>query len=241
MIQNKTAGIFVIGDEILSGRTEDLNSPFLIKELNGKGVEVKYCFTLPDDPNTIAHFAMNYSEDVSWVFTSGGIGPTPDDVTMVAFSLAFNVPLVSHTILARQIKKYYQEKCTPEHMKMAMVPEGTSLIQNAKTDLHALHFKNIYFLPGVPDFFTKVFLGIQDEFIGDLKPNREIDLVTDEGWITGSLEQTLALFPEIKIGSYPSFSKGTQKVKIVLEHKDEGYLDKAFNSLYEKVDAFVIK
>ncbi len=235
MNQEKTAAIIIIGDEILSGRFEDQNSPFLIKQLSSQGVNVKYCITIPDDLEIISRIVREYSERVTWVFTSGGIGPTPDDITMESLALAFGVPLITHTEIKSRIKKMFGSNCTPEHLRMARVPEGTILLQTSRPHIPVLQFRNVTIFPGVPEFLKTIFLSIKNQFKGVVNPTIEINLVADEGEITGYLQQTLAQFPDLKLGSYPCYESDGVKVKIVMEHCDQTYLSNAWAFFKEKV------
>ena len=227
MTQEKTAAIIIIGDEILSGRFEDQNSPFLIKQLASQGVNVRYCLTIPDDKEIISRIVLEYSKRVTWVFTSGGIGPTPDDITMESLALAFNVPIITHGELEGRIKKLFGANCTPEHMRMARVPEGTLLLKTSRPHIPVLQFRNITIFPGVPEFLKAIFLLIKDRFQGTVNPVAEINLIVEEGKITEYLEQTLVQFPDLKLGSYPCYVGDVVRVKIVMEHKNQDYLSNA--------------
>ncbi len=237
--QEKTAGIIIIGDEILSGRYEDQNSPFLIKQLASQGVSVRFCLTIPDDREIIAKNIREYSRNVTWLFTSGGIGPTPDDITMESIALAFDVPLITHDEISERIKKMYGPKCTPEHLRMAQVPEGTRLIKTSRPNIPVLQFRNITIFPGVPEFLRAIFLLVKDRFQGVVNPVAEINLVVDEAEITGYLNETLKLFPDLKLGSYPCYTEEEVRVKIVMEHKDREILSHARAFFEEKAGEYV--
>jgi len=202
-------------------------------------VNVKYCLTIPDEKEIISRIALEYSRQVTWVFTSGGIGPTPDDITMESLALGFKVPLITHTEIENRIKKMYGANCTPEHMRMARVPEGTMLLKTSRPHIPVLQFRNITIFPGVPEFLRAIFLLIKDRFQGVVNPVAEINLVADEGEITEYLEQTLAQFPDLKLGSYPCYVGDAVKVKIVMEHKDQDYLSKARKFFKERVVDYV--
>lgn len=239
--QQKTAAILVIGDEILSGRYEDQNSPFLIKQLSSQGVTVRYCLTVPDEKEIIARSVREYSERVTWLFTSGGIGPTPDDITMESIALAFNVPLIVHPEISERIKNMYGDRCTPEHLRMAEVPEGTLLLKTSRPHIPVLQFQNITIFPGVPEFLRAIFMLIKDQFQGVVNPVSEINLVVDEAEITGFLKETLGLFPDLKLGSYPCYAQDAVRVKVVMEHRDQEVLSNAKAFFEERAGEFVRK
>ncbi|MCP4296231.1 MAG: competence/damage-inducible protein A [Proteobacteria bacterium] len=236
--KNKKAAIIIIGDEILSGRVVDKNSPFLIQHLSEKGIQVQYCVTIPDDPEIISETVLTYSQKVEWCFTSGGIGPTPDDITVASIARAFAVPVVRHSFLEKLIRKISGEKLTTEHLKMADIPEGAVLHETNKEYFPALQFNNIFILPGVPIFLQGVFLAIQDHFKGEIYPVMEIDLCVEEGIISAELKHTLNRFPDLKIGSYPCFDDPEICVKLVLEHEDGAYLEEAYEYLMRKVGRY---
>ena len=119
-----TAGMIVIGNEILSGKITDTNSPFLCRELTFLGIDVARLITIPDELELIAATTRSFSEAFTWVFTSGGIGPTHDDRTLPGVAAAFDVPLVTHPQLEKNIRTHYQDRLTEEHLLMARVPEG---------------------------------------------------------------------------------------------------------------------
>lgn len=238
-IQKNTAAIIIIGDEILAGRFQDQNSPFLIHQLSSQGVQVKYCITIPDNSEVIAETILQYSRCVTWVFTSGGIGPTPDDITVESIAKAFDTPLFIHPQLKKSLIKRYGTQCTDEHLRMARVPHGALLVPTSIPKIQIIQFRNIYLFPGVPEFLKKMFLLIKDRFQGTINYVLEINLLVDEADITKSLRETLDHFPGVKIGSYPSFLAEISRVRLILEHENEEYLGKADRYLREKIGQYI--
>jgi len=237
--QENTAGIIIIGDEILSGRYDDENSPFLIKQLTSQGVSVRYCLTIPDDREIIAKTIREYSGLVTWLFTSGGIGPTPDDITMESIAHAFDVPLIEHEEIRDRIQTRYGSKCTPEHLRMANVPKGTLLLKTQRPNIPILQFQNITIFPGVPEFLKAIFLLIKDRFKGVVNPVAELNRVVDAADITGYLNETLKRFPDLKLGSYPCYTEDAIRVKIIMEHKEAETLANAKDFFEGKVGAYI--
>lgn len=229
--KRKTASIIIIGDEILSGRIKDENSYFLIQNLNEQGVLVKFCITIPDDRDIIAKTVREYAAETDWVFTSGGIGSTPDDITLESIAYAFNVPVVCNPVMLKIIKDICGDRYQPEQKKMACLPEGTFMIQNIEPVFPAIQFQNIYILPGIPDFFRILFSSIKDKFHGRKIPQKELNFLAEESKITSNLIEALKKFPKAKIGSYPSIHKEHWKVKIIIEHEDEKKLTEVVNFL----------
>lgn len=234
-----TASLIIIGDEILSGRTVDQNSIFLIRQLSKLGVRVQRCITVPDEQHIIAETIKEQSRISTWCFTAGGIGPTLDDVTMAGIAKAFDLPLIIEPLLAALMNKIYHDDCTTAHMKMAKVPLGTEILQTEDSMLFGLKLKNIFILPGVPRFLKAVFSSIQTRFYGVSDSEKEIDLLVNEGLIAEYLQQTLNKFPEIKIGSYPVFLHNAQRLKIVLRHQQPDYLGQAFDYLKNELKDFL--
>jgi len=232
----KTAAILIIGDEILSGRVKDENSPYLIDQLAKQGIKIEYCITIPDDIQIIKDTILFYSKKVTWMFTSGGIGPTHDDITIESLAEAFDVPLVENKTMLQLIHRMYGDKCTSAHLKMAELPKGIQLIPTERSNIFVLNFNNIYIFPGVPEFMRSMFGFIKDRFQGTIRAIRELNLTVDEALIVEPLNQTLEAFSEVKIGSYPSYGNQSCRVKIVMEHSDHSYLDKAADYFLEQVD-----
>ncbi len=217
----KSAIIIAIGDELLSGMTTDHNTSFLIRKLNDQGVGVKSCLTIPDDIDIISETISSYYHRATWIFLSGGLGPTHDDVTLEGVAKAFNVPIVCNTVLSNMIKQRFGKKCTESHLKMAYVPEGTKLITARKQNLPIIQYENIYIFPGVPGLLQHLFLSIAEKFQGNRSWTKELLLDVDEGTIAIKLKNILKQFSGLKIGSYPVVVDNRPLVKIVLQHESQ--------------------
>lgn len=224
-----TAAVFAIGDEILSGKTDDENTPYLIRELSGQGVELKYCFILPDQTDIIGEIVAKYSRRVTWAFTAGGIGPTHDDVTIDGLAEGFGTRVVRHPDLVTLVERIYGKNATEDHMRMSRVPEGAEIVYSQEKKIPIITFGNIYIFPGVPELMRRMFTLVKERFQSSVWPERELYLNVDEGIIASYLNETLRNYPYVKIGSYPvSFREG-YSVKILFRHKDETYLKSAFD------------
>ncbi|MBU2512841.1 competence/damage-inducible protein A [bacterium] len=223
----KSAIIIAIGDELLSGRIEDHNTNFLIQRLNDQGIVINYCLIIPDDISIIAETIFSYHNKATWLFVSGGLGPTHDDVTMEGIAKAFEEPLVCNTLLSNIIKQRFGEKCTESHLKMAYVPEGTELISARKQNLPVIQYKNIFVFPGVPELLQHLFLSVIDKFQGSKTWSKELLFDVDEGTIAERLKEILKRFSGLKIGSYPVVVNNRSLVKIVLQHGDQDRLIEA--------------
>ncbi len=227
------AGIIIVGNEILSGKVTDKNSPYLCRELRILGVEVKEIITIPDTPEVIGKTVMEFSRRFNWVFTSGGIGPTLDDLTVASIANAFGANLYESPKIMEAIYSYRGENMTDAHRRMAMIPEGSELIEYKKGRPPQLQFHNIFIFPGIPEFLKMRFSGIRERFRTTPIVMKQIFLKADEGDIAASLDETQGAFPEIQLGSYPKISGSDYNVKLTLECRDEEYLQKACDFLCE--------
>jgi len=227
----ETAGIIIIGNEILSGKVTDINSPYLCKELRILGVDVQKILTIPDIPEIIGREARNFSEQFTWVFTSGGIGPTHDDITVASIAKGFDIELFESPLILKAIRNYHGAKMTKAHHRMAMIPLGSELIEYAEGRSPQLQFRNIFVFPGIPEYLKIRFSHIKERFRTTPIVLKQIFLKADEGEIAASLDLTMQEFPQLMLGSYPKKSETDYNVKLTLECRDTEYLEKAFNFL----------
>lgn len=226
-----TAAILVIGDEILSGKTEDQNARFLIRELRELGVALKRIHVVPDEIEDVAAAVRELSARFVHVFTSGGVGPTHDDVTLLGIARAFDVPIVRHPELAARLKTHFGVDADESHLRMADVPEGAELIAQPDTRWPMLAVRNVYILPGVPELFRKKFLAIRERFRVAPFFTRAFFTHEDEFDIAVALTAVAAAHPLVAIGSYPNFSTPDYRVKLTLESKDPAALEAAATAL----------
>ena len=203
-----TAGIIVIGDEILSGRTQDSNSNFIAKILLKEGIKLEEVVVIKDDKKTIVDRVINYSEKYSYVFTTGGIGPTHDDITSESISEAFNLEYEVNKDAFKILDNYYPKgEFNESRQRMAMMPNGSKLILNPMTAAPGFNIKNVYVLPGVPEIMQIMFL----ELIKKLKkgkPKLVITINTNlyESKIAFFLKDIQNKYKDSSIGSYPYFN-----------------------------------
>ena len=203
-----TAGIIVIGDEILSGRTQDSNSNFIAKNLLKEGIKLEEVVVIKDDKKTIIDTVINYSQKYSYVFTTGGIGPTHDDITSESISEAFNLEYQINKDAFKILDNYYPKgEFNESRQRMAMMPNGSELILNPMTAAPGFNIKNVYVLPGVPEIMQIMFL----ELIKKLKkgkPKLVITINTNlyESKIAFFLKDIQNKYKDSSIGSYPYFN-----------------------------------
>jgi molybdenum cofactor synthesis domain-containing protein len=232
----KIAAIIVIGNEILSGKTKDTNTPFLTGELFELGISLKRVAVIPDNIDDIAEEVRFCKSRYNFIFTSGGIGPTHDDVTIEGLAKGTDRKLIRHPILEECIRKYYVEP-TEVHYRLAMVPEGTSLIQDKNLPMPIISLDNIFIFPGVPMLLEKQFNHIKRRFKSKPIHTVILELRTQEVKIAESLEQILEEFPDVEIGSYPEISDYKNRVLLTFCSLNESSCHNAKDAMLKRIPA----
>ncbi|MFP6664074.1 MAG: competence/damage-inducible protein A [Deltaproteobacteria bacterium] len=233
MMPAPTAGILIIGNEILSGKVVDANSGYLAVELRKLGVEVRRVLTIPDEVETIAEAVLFFHQSYDHVFTSGGIGPTHDDVTIAGVAAAFSRPVVQHPEMVAAINGFLGDRVNEHHLKMAEVPQGATLIADPKLGFATVSFENVYILPGVPEILRRKFESLAERFASSPYFLRIIYSRHHESAIASLLNRVTAQLPEVMIGSYPKMDTSDYSVKLTIECKDERVVQQAFDLLLE--------
>lgn len=224
----RTAAALIIGNEILTGKIREENLPVLAKELRELGVALRRVIVCPDEVAVIAEdlAALRASHDL--VFTSGGVGPTPDDVTLPAVARAFDRPLARSPVIEALIRGYWGERVTDGHLRMADVPEGAALLSSPEMPWPVISVENVYVLPGVPEIFA-VKLALLRETIGKDAPffTRALYTRCDEGSIAELLDEVGRLHPSVDIGSYPRWHDPDYRVKLTFDGRASDAVDAA--------------
>ncbi len=228
-----TAAILVIGNEVLSGKVEEQNARFLIGELRELGVALQCILTIPDEPEIIAAAVKDLSARFSYVFTSGGVGPTHDDVTIKSIANAFDKSIVRHPELENLLHRYFGEQIDETRLSMADVPDGAELLYGEDLKYPVLACANVYIFPGVPELFRKKFAAIRERFRVAPFHLRVIHTLEDEFDISDRLRIVAEAHPTVAIGSYPNFITPAYRVKLTLESKRENEVDAAHQALLE--------
>jgi FAD synthetase len=235
----KTAGILLIGNEILSGKITDANAAFLCQELRPLGVDVRRITVIPDEVDLIAREVAAFSRDFDVVFTSGGVGPTHDDVTIEGVARAMGVRVVRHPVLAGILEGHFGARLNETHLRMAEVPEGAELVgENLR--FPSVQVKNVYVLPGVPEIFREKFNALRDRFRDEPFHLRNVFVSIGEGTLADYLNGLLHDFPVLLLGSYPEFSNPEYRVKVTLESRDRAYVERALDELLKRLPAGAI-
>ena len=229
------AGIIVIGNEILSGKVVDANSPYLCRELRQLGVDVERIVTIPDVIDVIAHEVRTMSDAYDFVFTSGGVGPTHDDLTMDGVAQAFGVPLRVHESIVERIERAQGKPVNESLLKMAALPEGAVLIDAGDLWFPVVLVRNVYIFPGIPELLRRKFESIRARFQGVPFVLRRVYVRRRESDIAADLHALLAEFPELLLGSYPRIGEVEFHVLLTLESRDSLYVQRALDALLARL------
>ena len=228
---DRTAGIVIIGNEVLSGKVVDTNSPFLARELRSLGVALRRIVTIPDEIDLIGAAVAEFHRDYDFVFTSGGVGPTHDDVTMEGVARGLGRKVVRHPAIEGRIREFYKDQANEARLKMSEVPEGTELIVDGRLGFPTIKCENVYILPGIPEILEAKFQAIRERFAGAPYFLHVVYTRDGEGAIAEHLNATLAAFPDLLLGSYPKIGDPEYAVKLTLESKDRAYVERALAHL----------
>ena len=217
-----TAAALVIGNEILSGKVQDTNSRDLALLLRRLGVRLEKILVIPDDRAQIAASVSHLSKCHDWVFTSGGVGPTHDDVTIEAVADAFGVRTVTDEVTADLIRAHYGARCTDGHLRMALVPEGANLDVTESVRWPTIRMHNTFVLPGIPEVF-RMKLAVVEAVVGRHRPfvSHAVYTNMDEGHLKPLLDAVVARFPDIDVGSYPTWTDVRFRTKLTFDGLDE--------------------
>ncbi|MCP4899144.1 MAG: competence/damage-inducible protein A [bacterium] len=226
-----TAAAFIIGDEILSGKVHDLNAPVLIDHLRATGVRLASLSFISDDLETIAQEVRKASKAYDAVITSGGVGPTHDDVTIAAVALAFGVDIVRDSELEGMIRTYWGKRLNKAALRLANVPRNSRLLYGSDGLLPLVVYRNVYMFPGIPRLFAAKIGSLSQELSGHLPSQSDLYLNSDESSIATALEEVNEAFRSVKIGSYPQIEEGDHRVWVTLEDEDKKVLADATQHL----------
>ena len=220
------AALIIIGNEILSGRTQDINVMNLSKWLNELGVKVEEVRIVPDNEIAIIHTVNFLRKRFNYVFSTGGIGPTHDDITSKSIAKAFKLKYGKHKEAYKLLENYYGSKnFNIGRKKMAMMPTKASLILNPSSGAPGFIVENVYCLPGVPSILNSMLGGLKNKIKGGKKIlNKTITLRTVESEIAEPLEKVQNKYQDVEIGSYPFFKQGKVGVSIVVRSTDKNLI-----------------
>jgi len=217
-----TAGMLVIGNEILSGRTRDTNTNFIAARLTELGIRLREARAVPDDEAVIVAAVREMSGRFDYVFTSGGIGPTHDDITADCIAKAFNVGIDVHPEARGRLERHYPAGHLNEaRLRMARIPDGASLVDNPVSIAPGFRIGNVFVMAGVPNIMQAMFDSIRHELVGGAKlHSRTLTSFALEGQIASGLSAIQNRHAELEIGSYPFMRQGRAGASVVLRGTD---------------------
>ncbi|WP_199554457.1 competence/damage-inducible protein A [Sandaracinobacteroides hominis] len=233
-----TAALIVIGDEILSGRTQDANLAYLARWLNVQGIRLKEARVVPDEMDRIGE-AVNACLDAhDYVFTTGGIGPTHDDITVDAVAAALGVGVVHHPDAVALLTRYYGDRITEARLRMARVPEGAELIENPETGAPGIRIGRLFIMAGVPKITQGMLRGLDGKLAGG-RPvmSRAVGAWAQESAVADLLARVQDSHEGVQVGSYPFWREGKGGANFVLRSVDEARLAEAVAALKAGLEA----
>lgn len=235
------AAAVIIGNEVLTAKVNELNGAHLVKRLRERAIPLQCVLTVPDDVDAIVEAVLFARRRARFVFTSGGIGPTHDDVTVRAVALALGREVVQLPEMVELVRTYFGDALKPEARRLAEAPAGSTLIAQAQSRFPVLACDEIFMLPGVPQLFRW-----QLEAVLPLLPQgrvvvKVLYLDTSESEIAAVLDQVALARPEVALGSYPTFEHDAgYRVKLTIEHADEGPVAEVLARLKAELPAKII-
>ena len=232
------AAILIIGNEILSGRTQDTNTSTIAQWLNSIGVKVNEVRVIPDIESTIIETVNHLRKVNNYVFTTGGIGPTHDDITAKSISKAFNLEYEIHKEAFKILETYYKVgEFNEGRQKMVWMPSEANLILNPTSGAPGFNVENVFCLPGVPSILKSMLGGLKDKIVGgDPILSHTISLKTVESEIANALTNVQDSNKDVEIGSYPFFQAGKLGVSIVIRSEDQLKIEKCSSEILKFIN-----
>jgi molybdopterin-biosynthesis enzyme MoeA-like protein len=228
----RTAAALLIGNELLSGKVQEQNLAPLAALLRALGIRLERALVVGDDRAAVAHDVSALSAGHDVVFTSGGVGPTHDDVTLEAVAAGFGVPTEIHPRLAALVRAHYGVACTDDHLLMARVPAGAELRASPDVQWPTVVMGNVWVMPGVPELFRMKLLIVREHLVGPSPiVSRALFTQLEETDIKPHLDRAVALHPCIEIGSYPKWFDASYKTKITFDGVVESQVEAAVQEL----------
>jgi molybdenum cofactor synthesis domain-containing protein len=237
-----TAALLIIGNEILSGRTKDANLPYVAGRLSELGIRLSEVRVIPDVESEIVDAVNALRARYTYVFTTGGIGPTHDDITADSVAAAFGVPLTEHPVARQRLEERYADtgiELNEARLRMARTPEGAVLIDNPVSAAPGFQIGNVFVMAGVPKIMRAMFESLRERLVGGAPLlSRTIACRLPEGQLAEGLGEIQARHPAVDIGSYPSYSATGFGVAVVVRHTDPAVLDAAAEDVIALIRSF---
>ncbi|OGP76072.1 MAG: hypothetical protein A2Z40_01955 [Deltaproteobacteria bacterium RBG_19FT_COMBO_60_16] len=210
----KRVGVVILGDEVLKAEIRESNLAFLLPLLNEWGAEVALCAILPDDIDVVVRHLRAYLKEVDLLVLTGGIGPTPDDITREAVAKAAGVPLIVHPEAKAQLSEYYKDRMNEHRMRMAQVPEGAVLIPNPISVAPGFCIARMAAFPGIPRLLHEMIGWLRPLVEGRRKSRVTLYSKTPESSYAGIMKEAMDAFPDVSVGSYPMIEE-EYRVRVV--------------------------
>ncbi len=236
----RTAGIIIIGNEILSGKVHDSNSFYLASELRKLGIDLMRISVIPDDVEIIGSEALAFSKQYDFVFTSGGVGPTHDDVTMEGIAKGFAMRMIRHPQLEDYFRSKYSGQMNVAILKMTEVPEGAEIIDPGNMSFPLVVYRNIFIFPGIPEYLRNKFSLIKERFRSPAFHLRRLFLDARESDIAEILNTVVSESRDVSFGSYPILGNPEYKIIVTAESKSEDTLNSAVEKLLSRISGDIV-
>lgn len=237
----ETAALVLVGNELLSGKVQERNLEPLAATLRALGIRLMRVIVIADDREAIAEEVRAASARYDVVFTSGGVGPTHDDVTLEGVADGFGVALERHPLLVTLLRALYGERCTEEHLMMARVPAGAELLDNPEIKWPTVVMRNVWVLPGVPELFRMKLSIVRDHLRGPAPiVSRALFTHMEETELKPLLDQVVARHAAVEVGSYPKWFDPTYKTKVTFDGTSTADVDAAHAALLALLPAAAI-
>lgn len=241
-----TASLVIIGNEILSGRTEDKHLKYLADQLTSIGIKLKEVIVIPDIEEKIIEYINKFRVQYNYVLTTGGIGPTHDDVTTSAVARAFKVKLERNKQAVRMLEARYKERNTKYHqdaLKMADIPQNAQLILNPISGAPGFIIENVCVLAGIPSVMQAMFQYLKDHYLvhGSTIFNRTITIYKGESHVSSILQKVQNAFPILEVGSYPFIQDKKWCTQVVISGYDQANTQNAVKFLISSMEQHSIK
>jgi molybdenum cofactor synthesis domain-containing protein len=236
------AAILIVGNEILSGRTQDVNIQFIAERLALRGIKLAEVRIVRDEEDAVVQTVRELSRNYTCVFSTGGIGPTHDDITADCMAKAFNAPLEHNAEARRRLEEYYAPKgikLNEGRLRMTRIPGGAALIDNPVSVAPGFKIGNVYVMAGVPKIMQAMFLSIEPSLPqGAPLLSNTVSCALREGDIALEMEKIQKECPDVEIGSYPLMSGGGPSLSLVLRAAEEKQLKAATEKILKMVKSF---
>jgi molybdenum cofactor synthesis domain-containing protein len=231
------AALIIIGNEILSGRTKDKNLAYLAEWLNEIGIQLYEVRVIRDDEKEIIDCVNLLRKKYDYVFTTGGIGPTHDDITTESIAKAFNVELETNPEALKILQSYYKEgELNEARLKMTLLPKGAELVENPVTKAPGFKMENVFVMAGIPSIMQGMLEGAKAFLkIGNKMSSRSIDVFMPESYVAEELSKMQDNYPEVEIGSYPFNKEGQFGTSLVMRSANLDTLERCASDVAEMV------